>query len=212
MPQSLTLAAQYHEIPPSNHLKAWVSYDKLNFDMHVDNICLSASRKLYVLKGLSKFLDEGSCVLIVLMYKSFVLSTFSYSLVTWIFCGIRNNMKLEKLQEGTLRFVLREFASIYDELLKDSNFPPLLLYRLKLLAIEVYECVNHLNPLYLNDPFIRKRYNMTSRDKDKVGQPKMDPKRFGYVCIMGRNYVMGQSHGCQLMLNALTKYGNSVTK
>ena len=84
VPQSMTLSAQGHDIPLSNHLKVLgVTLDqKLNFDMHIDSICLSASRQINALKRLSRFLDQDSRVLI---YKSFVLSNFSYSPITWIF-------------------------------------------------------------------------------------------------------------------------------
>ena len=113
------------------------------WSIHIDSICLSASRQINSLKRLSKFLDESSRVLI---YKSFVLSTFSYSPITWIFCGKRNSLKLEKLQERALRFVFSDFTSTYEELLKRGNFLPLSIYRLKFLAIEVYKCVKKLNP------------------------------------------------------------------
>ena len=85
VPQSMTLSAQGHDdIPLSYHLKVLgVTLDhKLNFDMHIDSICLSASRQINALKRLSRFLDQDSHVLI---YKSFVLSNNSYSTITWIF-------------------------------------------------------------------------------------------------------------------------------
>ena len=85
VPQSMTLSAQGHDdIPLSYHLKVLgVTLDhELNFDMHIDSICLSASRQINALKRLSRFLDQDSHVLI---YKSFVLSNFSYSTITWIF-------------------------------------------------------------------------------------------------------------------------------
>ena len=79
--QSIALTAQDYAIPLSNHLKVLgVTLDKLQFDMHFDSICLSASQQINALKRLSKFLDKSSRVLI---YKSLVL--FSYSPITWIF-------------------------------------------------------------------------------------------------------------------------------
>ena len=179
VPQSIALTAQDYEIPLSNHLKVLgvTLDDKLKFDIHIDSICLSASRQINALKRLSKFLDESSRVLI---YKSFVLSTFSYSPITWIFCGKRNSLKLEKLQERALRFVFSDFTSTYEELLKRGNFLPLWIYRLKFLAIEVYKCVKNLNPPYLNDLFIHKNINYDLRDKHKMEQPKFNTKTFGY--------------------------------
>ena len=64
VPQSMALSAQDHSIPLSNHLKVLgVTLDhKLNFDMHIDSICLSASRQINALKRLSRFLDQYSRV------------------------------------------------------------------------------------------------------------------------------------------------------
>ena len=159
VPQSIALTAQDYEIPRSNHLKVLgvTLDDKLKFDIHIDSICFSASRQINALKRLSKFLDESSRVLI---YKAFVLSTFSYSPITWIFCGKRNSPKLERLQERALRFVFSDFTSTYEELLKRGNFLPLSIYRLKFLAIEVYKCLNNLNPPYPNDLFIHNKANL----------------------------------------------------
>ena len=176
VPQSMTLSAQGHDIPLSNHLKVLgVTLDhKLNFDMHIDSICLSASRQINALKRLSRFLDQDSRVLI---YKTFVLSNFSYSPITWIFCGKRNSNKLEKLQERALRFVYRDTTSTYEEILKRGHFLPLSIYRLKFLAIEVYKCINNSNPTYLSDLFVHKNVDYELRDSHKLEQPKFNTKK-----------------------------------
>ena len=67
VPQSMTLSAQGHDIPLSeSHLKvSGVTLDqKLNFDMDIDSICLSASRQINALRRPSRFLDQDSRVLI----------------------------------------------------------------------------------------------------------------------------------------------------
>ena len=70
--------------------------DKLNFDAHVSNICRKASLQINALKRISKYLNEESRILV---YKSFISSNFNYCPVSWIFCGKKNSLKLEKLQE-----------------------------------------------------------------------------------------------------------------
>ena len=120
----------------------------------------------------------------VLIYKSFVLSNFSYSPITWIFCGKGNSTKLEKLQERALRFVYRDTTSTYEEILKRGDFLPLSIYRLKFLAIEVYKCINNLNPTYLSDLFVHKNVNYELRDRHKLEQPKFNTKKYGYRSFM----------------------------
>ena len=207
--QSMTLSAQGHDIPLSNHLKVLgVTLDqKLNFDMHIDSICLSAARQINALKRLSRFLDQDSRVLI---YKSFVLSNFSYSPITWIFGGKGNSTKLEKLQERALRFVYRDTTSTYEEILKRGDFLPLSIYRLKFLAIEVYRCINNLNPTNLSDLFVHKNVDYELRDPHQLEQPKSNTKNMviDLSCIMGRN--CGTCY--QVTLNAPLLYMNFVAK
>ena len=49
--------------------------DHLNFNVHVNNICIRASRQINALKRIAKNLNEESRLLI---YKSFISSNFSY--------------------------------------------------------------------------------------------------------------------------------------
>ena len=151
--------------------------DKLNFNAHIDNICRSASRQINALKRLSRHLDKNSRVLI---YKSFITSNFTYSPVAWIFCAKRKTKKLEKLNERALRFVFADFKSNYEDLLKQGNFLPLSLLRLKFLAIEEYKCVHNLNPPYLNQLFSIHDVEYNLRDPYKLLQPKFKTYRFGF--------------------------------
>ena len=124
--------------------------DRLKFDVHISNICKSASRQINALKRLSRYLDEKSRVLI---YKSFIASNFNYCPVSWMFCGRKNANKLEKLQERALRFVFNDINGSYTDLLKRGNFLSLSAYRIRSLAIEVFKCYKDINPLYLNELF-----------------------------------------------------------
>ena len=75
---------------------------KLSFNAHIADIAKRASKQINILKRLSKFLDEGSRMSV---YKTFISANFNYCPVTWIFCGRKNTIKLEKLQERAFRFV-----------------------------------------------------------------------------------------------------------
>ena len=76
--------------------------NKLKFDEHVSVMCIKASRQINALKRVSMYLDE-KCHIVV--YKSFISSNFNYCPVAWLFCGKKNLVKLEKLQERPLHFV-----------------------------------------------------------------------------------------------------------
>ena len=81
-------------------------------------------------------------------------SNFSYCPVTWIFCGKKNCAKLEKLQERALRIVFNDGHASYETLYESANILPLNVYRVRVLGIEVYKCVNGLNPKYINDMLV----------------------------------------------------------
>ena len=99
------------------------------------------------------------------------------------FCGKKNSNKLEKLQERALRFVYKDTSSTYEILLKRGNFLPLSIYRLKFLAMEVYKCLNGLNPVYLNDLFKIKAVKYDLRNSSILEQPKFNTVKFGYKSV-----------------------------
>ena len=47
--------------------------------------------------------------------------------------------------------MLEDFTSDYDTLLTNANTDTILISRLKLVAMEVYKCINAINVPYLND-------------------------------------------------------------
>ena len=129
------------------------------------------------MKRLSKFLSTDGRLK---LYKAFISANFSYCPITWIFCGKKNSVKLEKLQERALRLVYNDNVSCYTDLLTRSNMLSLSIYRLRFLAIEIYKSVRLENPNYLNKLFVRKHSVYSLRDSDKLMQPKFNTYTFGY--------------------------------
>ena len=150
--ENFSIHVQDNVISPQNYIKVLgVSLDNnLNFKIHISNICRMASRQITAFKRVAKHLNVSNREL---TYKSFIASNFSYSPTTWIFCGKQNANKLNKLQERALRIVYQDFSSSYESLLEKGHFLSLSMLRLRFLAIEVYKCINNLNPLYLNELF-----------------------------------------------------------
>ena len=71
--------------------------DKLNFSLHVSNICKSAANQLSALIRLNNFLCfEGKRVLI----NSFFMSNFNYCLLVWMFSNATPLKKIENLKKG----------------------------------------------------------------------------------------------------------------
>ena len=68
----------------------------------------------------------------------------------------------------------------YHELLEKGNFLPLSIYRLKFLAIEVFKCINNMNPVYINELFQLKYVPYHFRDSSRLTQNKFNTTTYGY--------------------------------
>ena len=145
--------------------------DKLNFNSHVSNMCNKAGRQLNILQRLKGSLGYASRLSI---YKSFIMSNFNYCPVVWMFTSKSSLSKLEEdIQKQALRFVLDDYTSDYHKLLNKADVPGVKIMALRYLAIEVYKCVNGLNPKYLNDLFTIKKCKNDLRDDTLIYRSKV---------------------------------------
>ena len=58
------------------------------------------------------------------------------------------------------------------------------MYRLRFLAIEMYKCVNKLNPQFMNEMFIAHPVTYDLRDSSRLEQPSFNTLSFGYKSFM----------------------------
>ena len=151
--------------------------DRLNFNEHIRNICQTASRQVNALNRISKFLDE-QCRMKV--YKFFICANFNYCPLVWMQCGKTNLNKLEKLQERALATVYRDRSLTYDVMLKMSGQLSIRMNLVRLLAIEIFKCLNGMNPAYLNELLITHESKYELRNRSRLLQPKFNTYRYGY--------------------------------
>ena len=121
--------------------------NKLNFNYHIYTLCAKAGKQLNALQRLGKSLDKDSKLVI---YKSFIMSNFNFCPVVWMFTSKSSLNRLEDIQRRALRFVLYDYDSCYENSLTAASVPGIRINLLRCLAIEVFKCVNGLNPDYLN--------------------------------------------------------------
>ena len=98
----------------------------LNFKHHVGLIIKRAGTQLRVLQRLSQLLDYQSKMEI---FRSYILSHFTYCSMVWHFCGETQAKKLESIQHRALKFVFSDYTANYETLLKRANLPSLELAR-----------------------------------------------------------------------------------
>ena len=151
--------------------------DQLNFNSHVSIMCKKAASQLSALRRISYYFSDKNRLII---YKSFMRSTFDYCPIVWIFCGKTNSNKLEKLQERALREIYNDTTPSYDCLLENAGLLPLRLYRIRCLLIEVFKCLNGKCPAYLNNMFEIKQSNYDMRSNIQLIQKPFKTMKYGY--------------------------------
>ena len=121
---------------------------KLNFELHINNICRKAAQQLNVLKHLGPYLSKVNKLTI---FYSFILSHFNLCPMAWHFCNKTSTAKMEKIQERALRFIYDDHDSNYEQLLHRACLPSLEIRRLRTMAIECFKIIHDLSPPCLSD-------------------------------------------------------------
>ena len=94
--------------------------DKLNFNLHIDKICLKSANQLNALVRLKHFLGNEERKFLI---NSFVLSNFNYCPLVWMLTNAKSVHKIEAIQKRALRFMLNDYESSCKDLLQKSGNP-----------------------------------------------------------------------------------------
>ena len=154
---------------------------KLNFDPHISNICKKAATQLNVLKRLKKFIGFKEKKILV---QSFVYSNFDYCPLVWYFSSCKSLQKIEKLQERALRFLYNDNASSYSDLLSKSNKCTMHVALQRLLCIEIFKTLNHLNPPFMQSIFKLRSSNYSLRNPNNLAHVRPNQTTFGAKSLM----------------------------
>ena len=154
--------------------------ENLIYDEQIFHMCVKAARQLNSLQRIAKYLSQRTKNVV---FNSFIVSNFSYSLLVWHICSVQNTKKVEKMQERGLRIVWNDDQSDYKTLLEISGRDLMYISRLKKLACFVYKCLNNTGPGIKNDIFNKKEIKYDIRDSNRVEQPLCSMARYGLNSI-----------------------------
>ena len=112
-------------------------------------------------------------------FYSFIASNFSYCPLAWHFCSTSSTNKLEKVQEGALRFINNDHTSSLNDLFKSTNTQPLHIRRIKQMACEVFKIISMILPEYINDHVEIKTSTYNFRAEQKAEVPRVITTRYG---------------------------------
>ena len=149
---------------------------KLNFEQHISELCRKAASQLNVLKRLKQFIGFSEREILV---QSFVYSNFNYCPLVWYFSSAKSLQKIEKIQERALRFLYNDHRSSYSELLEKSERCTMHVSRLRVLCIEIFKTLKHLNPPFMSDIFKIKSSRYSSRNPYDLQHHRPNQVTFG---------------------------------
>ena len=139
--------------------------DKLNFNLHISNICRSAANQLNALIRLKNYLSFNAKRVLI---NSYVISNFNYCPLVWMFPTAKSLSKIESLQKRALRFLYNDYSISYEGLLEKAGKVKMNVYRLRNLCVEIYKTINKLNPEFMNNIFKAKENKRVVREQYKL--------------------------------------------
>ena len=149
---------------------------RLDFDPHISNLCKKAATQLNVLKRLKTFIGFQEKKILV---QSFVYSNFDYCPLVWYFSSSKSLQKIEKLQERALRFLYNDHTSSYNDLLLRSSKCTMHVARQRLLCIEIFKTLNHLNPPFMQSIFELRSSTYSLRNANNLAHFRPNQTTFG---------------------------------
>ena len=117
------------------------------------------------------------------------MANFQYCPLVWMFSSAVSLRKIESIQKRALRFLYDNYDISYDELLTKSGISEMNVKRLRILCIEIYKTINHLNPSFMKEIFslretkrpVREKYklNLNTPDYNQISFGRKSLKVFG---------------------------------
>ena len=148
--RSIAVSIHEHTIKSvSSQKHLGITIDKnLTLEKHIGLVCKSASRKITLMKLLSKYVDQKS---LKQYYNAYVLPVFVDGCVVWGNTTNANATRLAKLSKRAARIILKaDFLTPFEQLFKKLNlltFPKRVQYHTCLM---VYKGINGLAPEYIS--------------------------------------------------------------
>ena len=156
---------------------------KLNFNKHVTFLCEKANSRAKALHRLRTVLSIKQKLV---LYNSFIMSNFNYCPVIWMHYGKTSNESINKVQKRALQAIYDDFNSTFSELLNKGKHINIHELNKRSLLIEVYKCLNTINPPFLNDILKPKGTLIYLRIQNLLILPKTSTKSWGLHSFLYR--------------------------
>ena len=150
--------------------------NKLNFGIHINNICKVASAKI---KGLGKIRSRLNLSQGKILYNFFILSQFNYCCLVWIFCSKTLQNKINQIQKRALRIAYNEPNLNLDKLVELDKSTTIHIKNILTLLTEVYKTTRGENPIFMNKILTQTKQYYNLRITNLVSFPKVIGSKYG---------------------------------
>ena len=150
--------------------------NKLNFGIHINNICKVASAKI---KGLGRIRSRLNLSQTKILYSSFILSQFNYCCLVWMFCSKTLQNKINQIQKRALRIVYNEPNLNLDKLVELDKSTTIHIKNIITLLTEVYKTTRGENLIFMNKMFPPKKQYYNLRITNLISFPKVIDSKYG---------------------------------
>ena len=150
--------------------------NKLNFNLHLTNLCKKVNQKVSALARVVRILPFHKRYIIL---KTFIESQFSYCPLVWMFCSRKMNKKINHIHERALRLVYQDYTSSFQELLENDKSLSFHHRNIHQVAIEMYKVKNELSPPFMKEIFCYIGKGRETRLGDKFARPNVSTVKRG---------------------------------
>ena len=125
-----------------------------------------------------------------MLLTSVVMSNFSYCPLIWLFCSKTANKNINRTRKRALSVLYGDYDSSVDQLLARAGSVTVHQKNLQSVMIEIYKTMNHLNPSYIWEFFVKKDISYNLRTKELCRLPSAKSDRYGLNSLSFRGSLL----------------------
>ncbi|MCG8048126.1 MAG: reverse transcriptase domain-containing protein, partial [Candidatus Thiodiazotropha endolucinida] len=125
----------------------------LNWEAQIDIVCQNITKRITLMKLLSKYIDRAC---LIQYYNSYILPILDYGCMLWGHCSVANINRLLKLQKRAARIVLQaDILTPSETMFNELHWLPFHKRVRYHECILMYKTLNNLAPEYLTERFTK---------------------------------------------------------
>ena len=164
--------------------------NKLTFKTHVQKMCKTVSQKSKALLRIRSYLSLESAKRLC---DVFILQTFNYCPLIWMFGCKTSNTLINKVHKKVLSVVYRNFNTSLEELLCQDKSVKIHVRNLRTLLYVIYKSLNKENATLMWEMFKRKTNRYKLRTSNTLELPPSNNTRFATKSFLFRGSILWNS-------------------